>query len=71
MIRKTQIRISSNVDTNKLSEVLNLLERNGIKVDETDLSFEYDTDNTKQNELLSSIFEKLQDKETTYENNNS
>ncbi len=71
MIRKTKINIFSNVDTNKLLEVLELLEKNGIKVNGDDLSFEYDTDNTEQNELISSIFNKLQNKETTYENNNS
>lgn len=70
MIRKTKINIFSNVDTNKLLEVLELLEKNGIKVNGDDLSFEYDTDNTEQNELISSIFNKLQNKETTYENNN-
>ena len=59
MIRKTKINIFSNVDTNKLLEVLELLEKNGIKVNGDDLSFEYDTDNTEQNELISSIFNKL------------
>ena len=71
MIRKTKINISSNVNTNKLAEVLDLLEKNGIKVNGDDLSFDYDTGNTEQNELISSIFDKLQNKETTHENNNS
>lgn len=71
MIKRTKLHIFSNLDPQRLSKMVDLLEENGIKVDETDFSFEYDTENTEQNAIIASIFEQSLNPNLTYENNNS